>query len=172
MAEPAKAFLGTIPDYLHDFTWAILYLPTSEVDPFVKVPVLDTTILAGQAAVGLDKYSRLPTYSGNVARDLFVSYKIYMFCHDTFFRSLNGMVEILNGFYSFCTERIDGAMPPETIYGLCTSLMPPATIRGLAIHVNLRSKEIRYITRNPKRDEQVGPLRFVPSAVPDEGVIR
>ncbi len=163
---------GPLPAYLHDFEWAIVFLPTSRKAPFIKVPVAEGSCLAGQAAIGLEKAGgRMATYSGTIANNVFSTYKILMLAHDSFFRDLDMVVEIANGYFKYCMTKIEPSMSRDTAFALCASLFPDETKRDLAIHVLMSAEEIKTITSDKRNARDIPPILIQPRQPPDNDVV-
>ncbi len=164
---------GNVPAYLHDFEWAIIYLPTLASDPFIKVPIPLESCLAGQAAVGIDTTygSRMQTYSGTIANNVFSTYKILMICHDSFFRHMDNMVDLANAFYRYCFSKIDPSMSRDTAFALTSSLFPAETKRDWAIHVLLSPQEVKDLMKDPRPAREIFPVILNPIDPPEESVV-
>ena len=163
---------GPLPAYLHDFEWAIVYLPTSSKAPFVKVPVAEDSCLAGQAAIGVQAAGgRMATYSGTIANNVFTTYKILLLAHDSFFRDMDLMVEIANGYFKYCMTKIEPSMSRDTAFALCSSLFPEETKRDMAIHVLMSPEEVKTITRDKRNPRDIPPLLIQPKALPERDVV-
>ncbi len=167
---------GVIKMTEENFQWAILYLPTSAAsqEPFVVVPVIADTYLAAQSLIATEEpeENRFITYNETIAYNLSVSYRIYMFTHGTFFRSIFGMVEILNGFFDYSLTKIDPNMAVDTAYTLCTAIFPFTTKPNLGLHALLPASEIKAITKFKGPVSKVAPLRFEPDEIPEEDVLK
>ena len=142
-----------------------------ETDPFVKMPLIYNTFLGAQSTVGLTTLGRMETYKGDVTINVYATYKIFMFVHEEFFRHLDNVLQLLNGFYSYCYNHVDTAIGQETAYALCTSLLPTITKPDLALHILLTATEIKTITNDVRRVEDISSIIFEPAPVPDLHVI-
>ncbi len=164
---------GPLPAYLHDFEWAIVFLPTSPKNPFIKVPIAEDSCLAGQAAIGLDAAGgRMATYSGTIANNVFTTYKILLLAHDSFFRHMDILVEIANGFYKYCMTKVEPSMSLDTAFAICAALYPQETKRDMAIHVLLSAEEVKHITKDKREARDIPPIVINPSTPPERDVVK
>ncbi len=159
MANPAGA--GALEK--SDFQWAIIYLPTADKYPFIKVPLIENTYLWMQAQLGINNENRMPTYTGNVAHSLFINYKVFMVLHATFFCEIERIVEVANRYYEYCINRVDPSMAADTAYALCAAILPPEAVKDLAIHVLLRPGELKYICRDSRPVLEIPPIVISPA---------
>ncbi len=161
-----------------EFEWAILFLPSSAAskEPFVAAPIVPDTYLSAQALMAAqeaeDENNRFVVRTESVAYNLTIAYSVYMYVHASFFRSIFGMVEVLNGYYRYCMTEIDPDMAVTTGYALCTAVFPFTTKKDLALHALLAASEIKAITKFPGHVWEVQALRFEPNELPEEPVIK
>ncbi len=161
-----------LPAPLKRYDWAILYLPHADHEPFVKVPLVYDTYLGAQASVGIDNMARLETHKGDVAYDVYATYKIYMLLHSEFFKYLDQMIEIVNAFHEYCLKDIEPTMSLDTVYTLCTSVLPPVTKEEYGIHVLLTPLEIKDMTKSSKDLRDIDSIYFEPAPLPEGMVTR
>ena len=146
--------------------WAIVYFPGLREDPFAKVPVIDGSgndVDTLAESHSLTQYERLITHHGTIGTGQEVDYKVFMLCHNNFFKDLTSLVEVCNAFIKYLYGWVDPAMHRETAYALATSVFPPATRRDLAIHAVLSPHETKIMTRSPRPLLDVPPIRFWPT---------
>ncbi len=141
------------------YQWAVIFLPTADKYPFIKVPVVENTYLWMQAKIGVDNENRMPTYTGNIAHGLFLNYKPFMVLHSTFYHELDRIVGILNRYYEYCINKIDPAMAIDTAYSLACGILPAKSNKNLAMRVLLRPVEVKEVMRDSR------PLLDIPRIV-------
>ncbi len=156
---------------LKRFHWAILFLPHSTENPFIKVPLVYDTYLGAMSSIGLDQTTRLHMHKGDVAYHVFATFKIYLLLEDTFFKHLDSMVEIANAFYKYCFSDLDPNMAPDTAYSLCTSILPPVTREDYGIHVLLTALEVKVLTKSEKELKEIESVYFPPSPMPEKALV-
>ncbi len=155
-------------------TWAIVFLPAISApgNPFLKVPITPDTDLDSLAASrGLTQYERLQTHNGTIGTGHIVKYRVFMLCHDTFFKDLSEIQAIANGFFNYLHEWVDPAIHYDTAYAMTTSVFPPTTRSNLALRALLTPDELIAITRSPRQPGEVEPIRFWPKKTGPEGTI-
>ena len=173
MEIPPEMFHRPPLEYpLYDYEWAILYLPHAEKDPFVKMPLIYDTYLGAQGSIGIDTRTRLEIHNGDIAYNVYSTYRIFMLLHSSFQRSIDPIVEITNAFYEYCLQDIDCTMARETAYSLCTSVFPPVTIKDVGIHVLLTLFELHKITNVNSDIHYLKGLNFDPDAELDQHLTR
>ena len=156
---------------LKRFDWAILFLPHAAEAPFVKVPLVYDTYLGALSSIGLDQSTRLETHKGDVAYNVFATFKIYLLIEDNFYRHLDSMVEIANAFFQYCFSDLDPNMATETAYSLCTAILPPVTKADYGIHVLLTALEIRTMTKSNKELGEIKSIYFPPDRSPEGSLV-
>ncbi len=108
---------------LKRYEWVILYLPHASNNPFIKMPLVYNTYLGAIASVDLTGMSCYQMHNGDVADNIFATFKVFMLVHKNYMRHVDAMVEISNAYYKYCFEEIDPNMSDDTAYCLCTSIL-------------------------------------------------
>ncbi len=150
-----------------EYQWAIIYLPGFPAAPFLKVPLVTGTYLYAQGSFDLKRETRMAVGRASIDKGVVATYKLFMLCHNEFFKHLDAFVELLNGFHQYCMTDVDSTMPAETAYALCTAIMPPTTSKDLAVHILVTAHELDRMT-----GLVLPHLRFSPSTSPSEEVER
>ena len=99
--------------------------------------------------------------------NVYATFKLYMLLDEGYMRHVDSMVEISNAFYEYCFHKFDPNMSADTAYCLCTSILPPITRRGYAIHLLLTALELKELTRSNLPLKDVEAVEFEPSDEPE-----